>query len=188
MSKKVLVPVADGSEEIEAVCIIDVLRRAGAEVSVASVGNLQITASRGVKIVADCLISECLDQDWDLVALPGGIPGAEHLRDSAELGRILRRQAERGGLYGAICAAPAVVLHHHGLLAGRRATAHPAFIEALEGAAEASRVVVDGGCVTSRGPGTAIEFAIELVAQLFGPDKAREVAGPMVVAQAPSAV
>lgn len=181
MSKRVLVPVADGSEEIEAVCIIDVLRRAGAEVTVASVGNLQIVASRGVKIVADCLISECLGRDWDLVVLPGGIPGAEHLRDSADLARILRRQSERGGLYGAICAAPAVVLQHHGLLAGRRATAHPAFIGALREVGETSRVVVDGGCVTSRGPGTAIEFAIELVAQLFGPDRAREVAAPMVL-------
>jgi 4-methyl-5(b-hydroxyethyl)-thiazole monophosphate biosynthesis len=183
MSKKVLVPVADGSEEIEAVCIIDVLRRAGADVTVASVGSLQINASRGVKLVADRLIGDCLQEAWDLVVLPGGVPGAEHLRDSAELSQILRRQADRGGLYGAICAAPAVVLQHHGLLAGRRATAHPAFVEPLADADEISRVVIDGSCITSRGPGTAIEFALELVAQLFGPEKAREVAAPMVVPQ-----
>jgi 4-methyl-5(b-hydroxyethyl)-thiazole monophosphate biosynthesis len=183
MSKKVLVPVADGSEEIEAVCIVDVLRRAGADVTVASVGGLQITASRGVKLVADRLIADCMDENWDLVVLPGGLPGADHLRDSAELAQILRRQADRGALYGAICAAPAVVLQTQGLLAGRRATAHPAFIEPLKDADETSRVVVDGNCVTSRGPGTAIEFALELVAQLFGPETARETAAPMVVPQ-----
>ena len=181
MSRKVLVPVADGSEEIEAVCIIDVLRRAGADVTVASVGDLQITASRGVKIVADRLISECVEQDWDLVVLPGGIPGAEHLRDSAVLQRILVRQANRGALYGAICAAPAVVLQHHGLLAGRRATAHPAFLSQLDNPDPVPRVIVDNGCVTSRGPGTAIEFALELVALLFGPQKASEVGDPMVL-------
>jgi len=184
MSRKVLVPVADGSEEIEAVCMIDVLRRAGAEVTVASVGDLQITASRGVRIVADCLISECVEQDWDLVVLPGGIPGAEHLRDSADLQRILVRQADRGRLYGAICAAPAVVLQHHGLLKDRRATAHPAFVSALDNPDPGPRVIFDDGCVTSRGPGTAIEFALELVALLFGPQKASEVAHPMVLPEA----
>ena len=78
--RKVLVPIADGTEEIEAVCIIDVLRRAGAEVTVASVGNIQITASRGVKLVADCKIADCRDDEFDLIALPGGIPGAGEIR------------------------------------------------------------------------------------------------------------
>lgn len=182
MPKKVLVPIADGTEEIEAVCIIDVLRRAGAEVTVASVGSLQITASRGVKIVADTLISACVRKEWDLVVLPGGIPGAENLRDCEDLERILKHQAGQGKLFGAICAAPAVVLEHHGLLEGRRATSHPAFVDHLKNAESApQRVVVDGGCATSRGPGTAIEFALELVSQLFGPEKAAEVAAPMVL-------
>ena len=95
MSKKVLVPVADGCEEIETVCIIDVLRRAGAEVTVASVDGLEITASRGVKLVADRLIGECADTAYDLIALPGGMPGAEHLRDSAELDSNAEAAAER---------------------------------------------------------------------------------------------
>jgi protein deglycase len=82
MAKRVLVPIADGSEEIEAVCIIDTLRRAGAEVTVASVDKLQVTASRGVKLVADARIAECTGQTYDCIALPGGMPGAEHLRDS----------------------------------------------------------------------------------------------------------
>ena len=182
-TRRVLVPVADGTEEIEAVCIIDVLRRAGAEVTVASVGPLQITASRGVKIVADCSIEDCLNLDFDLIALPGGIPGAEHLRDSHALTRLLRRHQAEGKWYAAICAAPAVVLSHHGLLGGRRATGHPAFTTQLtDGNATEERVVIADRCVTSQGPGTAIEFALALVAALFGEAKAAEVAAPMVVA------
>jgi protein deglycase len=182
MAKQVLVPIADGTEEIEAVCIIDVLRRAGAEVTVASVSNLQITASRGVKIVADKLISQCVDLDWDLIVLPGGMPGAENLRDSDAVRTLLEKQHKDDRLYGAICAAPAVVLAHHGLLKSHKATAHPAFSQDLENQAEvASRVVVDGNCITSRGPGTAIEFALQLVAELYGQEKAREVAEPMLV-------
>ena len=95
MAKKVLVPIADGSEEIEAVCIIDTLRRAGAEVTVASVDKLQVTASRGVKLVADARIADCASQTYDCIALPGGMPGAEHLRDSAELIEMLE-EAEAG--------------------------------------------------------------------------------------------
>ena len=182
MAKKVLVPIADGTEEIEAVCIIDVLRRAGAAVTVASVGELQITASRGVKLVADQLIGACMDETYDLVVLPGGMPGAEHLRDSRELETILKDQKDQGRLYGAICAAPAVVLKHHGLLDQRQATCHPNFVSNLENIdLVQARVVVDGTCVTSRGPGTALEFALKLVELLYGADKAKEVAEPMVV-------
>ncbi len=179
---RVLVPIADGTEEIEAVCIIDVLRRAGVTVTVASVGELQITASRGVKLVADCLIEECRGASYDLVVLPGGIPGAENLRDSEVLTEILKTQKQAGGWLGAICASPAVVLAAHALLDGCRATAHPAFVDRLEDQTRADeRVVVDRRCVTSRGPGTALEFALRLVALLCGEDKAREVAAPMLL-------
>lgn len=182
MSKKVLVPIAEGTEEIEAVCIIDVLRRAGASVTVASVGGAQVTASRGVRLVADQHISECVEEVYDLIALPGGIPGAENLRDSKELTVMLRRQYDEGRLYGAICAAPVVVLQHHGLLASRHATCHPAFASEIEGSEEIeSRVVVDGPCITSRGAGTAIEFALKLVECLYGKEKAEEVSLAMVV-------
>lgn len=183
MTPSVLVPVADGTEEIEAVCIIDVLRRAGAEVVVASVGDLQITASRGVKIVADCRIADCADDTFDLIVLPGGIPGAEHLRDSAELTALLKRQKQASRWYGAICASPAVVLESHGLLDDTRATSHPAFMDRLTPErADTQRVVVDGRCITSRGPGTALEFAVELVARLFDRAHADAVAAPMVMA------
>lgn len=181
MRKKVLVPIADGVEEIEAVCIIDVLRRAGAEVTVAAVDNLEVTAARGVRLVADCRLADCAAERFDLIALPGGLPGAEHLRDCAILTALLRDQAQQNRLYAAICAAPAVVLQHHGLLAGRRATCHPALADRLDPAADpGARVVVDGNCVTSQGPGTALEFALELVARLFGPERAETVAGPML--------
>jgi 4-methyl-5(b-hydroxyethyl)-thiazole monophosphate biosynthesis len=184
MPPKVLVPIADGTEEIEAVCIIDVLRRAGADVTVASVGRaLQVTASRGVKIVADAPLEQCRDKTYDLIVLPGGMPGAEHLRDSRVLEELLKRQQSEDRWYAAICAAPAVVLQPQGLLQGKRATGHPAFMEQLDAArAETERVVVDGRCITSRGPGTALEFALKLVEHLFGSSKAEEVAGPMIVA------
>lgn len=189
MTKTALVPVADGTEEIEAVCIIDVLRRAGVDVTVASVmDRLQVTASRGVMLVAEKPIAECVDSPWDLVALPGGMPGAAHLRDSEALGRILERQMTSRLLCGAICAAPAIVLHSRGLLGGLTATCHPAFRDQLPEyrepdptSANGRRVVIDGHCVTSQGPGTALEFAISLVALLLGEEKAAEVAGPMMM-------
>ncbi|AQV02322.1 MULTISPECIES: DJ-1 family glyoxalase III [Desulfococcus] len=180
MAKTALVPVADGTEEIEAVVIIDVLRRAGVAVTVASVmDRLQVTASRGVMLTAEKDISGCVEEAYDLVALPGGIPGARHLAASAALGKILDRQRGSGRLYGAICAAPAVVLRPLGLLEGLRATCHPAFRDELPGW-EDRRVVVDGTCVTSQGPGTAIEFALSLVALLLGEAEAEAVAGPMI--------
>ena len=182
MSKKVLVPIADGCEEIETACIVDVLRRAGADVTITSVGELQVTASRGMKLVADQLISECVQNTYDLIVLPGGMPGAENLSNSKELVEMLKRQQNDGKLYAAICASPAVVLHHHGLLAQRKATAYPGLAEQFENTeAIDSRVVVDGNCITSRGPGTAMEFALKLVEILYGEQKAREIAQSMLV-------
>ncbi|HOT90600.1 MAG TPA: DJ-1/PfpI family protein [Anaerolineae bacterium] len=184
MTIKVLVPIANGTEEIEAVCIIDTLRRAGADVTVASVeATLQITASRGTKLVADAFIGDCANVIYDCIAIPGGMPGAEHLRDCEVLTTLLKQQHDAGRLYSAICAAPVVVLQHHGLLAGRHATCHPSFASQLENPAHVEkRVVVDGNCITSRGPGTAIEFALALIAALYGAEKAQEIGGHMLVA------
>ena len=184
MAKRVLIPIADGSEDLEAVTLIDVLRRAGAELVVASVAPPQrtrITAARGTRIVADCHIAECIGQHWDLIAVPGGIPGAEHLRDSAELTGLLKQQAASGRFYAAICAAPAVILAHHGLLAGKRATGHPAFQQMEAGTVDSqSRVLVDGNCITSQGAGTALEFALVLVELLYDSRKRGEVGESMV--------
>jgi len=184
MSKKVLVPIANGTEEIEAACIIDTLRRAGADVTVASVetASLQVSASRGMKLVADAGISDCVNQTYDCIVLPGGMPGAEHLRDSIPLIKLLKQQKQSGRLYGAICASPAVALQPHGLLDKTRATCYPGMRDKLVPAyASNDAVVVDNNCVTSQGPGTAIAFALKLVELLFGARKAREVADAMLV-------
>jgi 4-methyl-5(b-hydroxyethyl)-thiazole monophosphate biosynthesis len=179
MSKKVLVAIADGIEELEAVTIIDVLRRAKADVTVASVGSKKVTASRGVKLEADALISECADNIYDLIALPGGMPGAEHLRDSKELTELLKAQVESGRYYAAICASPAVVLQHHGLLENKKATCYPSMLSQLSEVVD-GKVAVDGNCITSQGPGTALQFALKLVELLFGQDKSQEVAKAML--------
>eukprot|EP00904_Undaria_pinnatifida_P001164 jgi/Undpi1/11048/HiC_scaffold_30.g13346.m2 len=127
LMKHVLVPIADGSEEIESVTIIDTLVRAGAAVTVASVADgVEVTCSRGVVIKADCRLAECEQRDWDAVVCPGGMPGATHLKENAALEAILRKQHSDGRIVAAICAAPAVVLAAHGLLEGRKATCYPA--------------------------------------------------------------
>eukprot|EP00752_Nemacystus_decipiens_P006469 g5824.t1 len=177
-AKHVLVPVADGSEEIESVTIIDTLVRAGAVVTVASVGDdIEVTCSRGVKIKADCKIADCEQRDWDAVVCPGGMPGAVHLKDNETLKSILVKQNDGGRLLGAICAAPAVVLASHGLLEGRKATCYPAGVfTAKIPLLVDERVVVDGNLVTSQGPATSMAFALQLVDSLFGQSKAEEIA------------
>lgn len=183
-AKKVLVPVANGTEPIEAVIVVDVLRRAGADVTVASVEKqLRVDASWGVKLVADELFADVATAAFDLVTLPGGMPGATNLRDSSALEQLLKKHEAEGKMYSAVCASPAVVLGSWGLLKGLRATCHPSFMDKLPSDVTPveSRVQVDGKAVTSRGPGTTMEFAVALVEQLFGKDKAQEVARPLVM-------
>ena len=192
-TKKVLVPVADGTEEIEAVTVIDVLRRAGAEVVVMSVEDdrNEVVCSRGVRLVADKNVKELAGRgapaDWDLIAVPGGMPGAEHIADHVKFHAVLEKHFRAGKLMAAICAAPAICFEPKGFLEGYAATAHPAFVDELGGSLlekniyQDCRVVVDTQIVTSRGPGTSMEWALCLVEQLYGSRKAREVAGPMVV-------
>jgi 4-methyl-5(b-hydroxyethyl)-thiazole monophosphate biosynthesis len=191
--KKVLVPVADGTEEIEAVTVIDVLRRAGAEVVVMSVedGRNEVVCSRGVRLVADANVKELAGRgapsDWDLIAVPGGMPGAEHIADHVKFHAVLEKHFRAGKLMAAICAAPAICFEPKGFLEGYAATAHPNFVDELGGSLlekniyKECRVVVDTQIVTSRGPGTSMEWALCLVEQLYGSQKAREVAAPMVV-------
>jgi protein deglycase len=182
MSKKALIAVADGTEELEAIAIIDCLRRAGADLTIASVQKLQITTARKVKITADCLIGGCLGQVYDLIVLPGGMPGAENLRDSKELTEMLKQQKQSGRLYAAICASPAVVFEHHGLLADKKATCFPLMAEKLKNKQAVNQtVVVDGNCITSQGPGTALEFSLKLVELLFGSEKSQQLAKAMLV-------
>lgn len=182
MEKTVLVPVADGSEELETVAIVDVLRRVGAKVIVAAVKDLTITGSKGMKVIADARLSECLHEVFDLIALPGGMPGAEHLRDSPDLIGLLKDQEAAGRLYAAICASPAVVLYPNDLLRDRRFTCHPNFTQGMpQGQLSSERVVVDGNLITSRGAGTAIEFALTLVELLYDHAKVEEVRKGMTI-------
>ncbi len=180
------VPLADGFEEIEAITIVDVLRRAGVEVCVArvgdSAGDLGVTGSHGVVVTADAPLAAAAESTWDLVVLPGGLPGAHHLRDDAGVQRLLRAQHSSGRRVAAICAAP-IALGAAGVLTGKRATSYPGFEGELTGAdCVEDRVVRDGNVVTSRGPGTALDFSLALVEELCGADTAAELRAGMLVA------
>ncbi|KAK2986613.1 hypothetical protein RJ640_004369 [Escallonia rubra] len=182
---QVLVPIAHGTEPMEAVAPIDILRRAGAEVTVASVEKRRdVTAYHDVKIVADALVDDVADEEFDLIALPGGLPGgAETLRDCEALKNMVKKQAASGRPYAAICAAPALALEPWGLVKGLKATCYPSFMEKLSSSATTveSRVHQDAQHVTSRGPGTSMEFGVALVELLFGQEKAAEVSEPLVM-------
>lgn len=181
-SPRVLVPVADGSEEMETVIIIDILRRASVNVVVASIEEkLEILGSRKVKLVADKLIEDAAKSTYDLIILPGGMPGAERLGMCESLRKLLREQALSNRVYGAICASPAVVLEPQGLLKDKKATAHPSFSSKLvDQSGVSAGVVIDGKLITSKGPGTTMEFSIALVDKLYGHDRARGIAQGMV--------
>ena len=161
--KRVLVPLAEGFEELEAVTIIDVLRRAGLEVVVASLGSSPVTGSHGIRIAADTPLAALAEQDFDMIALPGGMPGADHLKKDPRITEIVQRLHGNGRPVAAICAAP-MVLASAGILDGRRATSYPGFLaDAAKTTVVGDAVVVDRGVITSRGPGTALDFALALV-------------------------
>jgi 4-methyl-5(b-hydroxyethyl)-thiazole monophosphate biosynthesis len=177
---KVLVPVAHGSESLETVTIVNVLRRADIEVTLAGVEpEPVIDATRGIRLVVDQPIAAALRTEFDLIALPGGEKGAGALSRCAPLIEALQRQRASGRWYAAICAAPALTLAPHGLLEGRRATCYPSFRENLAHYIDAP-VVVDGNCITSQGPATAFAFALKLVETLAGaPTRQRVAAGAL---------
>jgi protein DJ-1 len=178
---RVLVPIADGTEEMEFTIVVDVLRRAGVEVVTAGLdGPDPVTCSRGVRIVPDEALDE-VEWPFDLVVLAGGAEGARRFGASADLGGALQGHAGEGGAIAAICAAPAALLAH-GIGVGRSMTAHPSVREQVEARAKWSDEVVveDGHLVTSQGPGTAFEFALTLVRRLRGEFVAEQVRGPMM--------
>jgi 4-methyl-5(b-hydroxyethyl)-thiazole monophosphate biosynthesis len=132
--------------------------------------------------MSDRLLVDCIKENYDLIVLPGGIPGAENLKNSTVLAELLKKQNDEDKLYGAICASPAVVLEHHGLLKGKSATCHPLFVDQLSLQDKAGeKVVVDKNCVTSRGAGTSIDFGLDLVGILMGEEKKKEVAKGMAL-------
>lgn len=166
---RALVPLATGCEELEAVTIIDVLRRAGIDVTAAGLEAGPVTASRKVRLLPDTDLGAVSTETFDLIVLPGGAEGARRLAEDSRLATLLRRQVGEGRLVAAICAAP-TVLAHLGLLDHRRAVAYPGFLEPLDvpGLAldPAATVIIDGPVITSRGPGTAMDFALCLVERL----------------------
>jgi 4-methyl-5(b-hydroxyethyl)-thiazole monophosphate biosynthesis len=178
---RVLVPLAPGFEEIEAVTIIDVLRRAGVTVDVAGTTPGPVTGSHGITVTPDRALADADADAYDLIALPGGMPGTTNLRESPDVLRILRDAAARGRATTAICAAP-IVLAAAGLTAGRAVTSHPSVTGLLAGSDyRETAVVEDGPLITSRGAGTAMEFALALVVRLVGAETAERLRGQMVV-------
>ncbi len=153
------------------------MRRAGVEVVTAGLEAGPVTASRGVVLVPDTTLDRVLEHRFDLIVLPGGLPGADHLEQDPRIRDLLQRQQERGGYSAAICAAPKV-LASAGLLDGRRATSYPGVLDGLDlpqVEVDLQPVVRDGRVVTSRGPGTAMDFALELIELLVGREKRDEV-------------
>jgi len=170
----VLTVLAAGFEEIEAVSPIDLLRRAGVEVTVASLApDLQVIGRSGILLRADVSLAEVIQQTFDCLLLPGG-PGVKHLRADPRIVQLVHRHAASGSWIAAICAAPTVLLDA-GLLAGRRFTAHPSVASELPAALSAERVVQDGRIITSRGAGTAVDFGLAVVEALQGKARAEEV-------------
>ncbi|MBI3344588.1 MAG: DJ-1/PfpI family protein [Gammaproteobacteria bacterium] len=174
---QVLVPLAQGCEELEAVTIIDLLRRADITVVTAGFDAGPVRGSRGTRLLPDTTLDEALEHDYDMVVLPGGQPGADNLNKDARVRELLKKMANSGKFTAAICAAPAV-LAHAGLLNGKRATGFPGTLEILASSnirIENNPVVRDGKVITSRGPGTAMDFALELIEVLSGKEKRTQV-------------
>jgi len=174
---KVLVPLAQGCEELEAVTVVDLLRRAGIEVITAGLDEQPVRASRGLVMIADMTLASALLQEYDMIVLPGGLPGADNLRDDDRIIERLRSMSAAGKYTAAICAAPKV-LAHAGLLQGKRATSFPGALEtdSIPDLDYLERpVVMDGNVITSRGPGTAMDFALTLIELLAGKQRRDEV-------------
>lgn len=163
--KSVLVPLAPGFEDLEATTIVDLLRRAGIEVVTAGLHAGLVQGARGMRVQPDAALDDVLGREFDMIALPGGMPGAEHLKNDARIQALLKKMAGAGRYTAAICAAP-IALAEAGLLDGKLATSYPGFVEklAIPGLRlSADAVVVDGKVITSRGPGTAMDFALGLI-------------------------
>ncbi len=178
----VLVPLAQGCEELEAVTIIDLLRRAEIEVTTAGLDDQPIRASRGTVLIADTTLDQVLDKTFDMIVLPGGLPGATHLEQDQRLRKLLQDNANSDRYVAAICAAPKA-LASAGLLDGKRATSYPGVLEnmAVPGMSYQTQAVVkDGKTITSMGPGTAMDFVLALIEELAGKEKRDAVEAPLM--------
>ncbi len=176
-SHRVLVPLAQGCEELEAVTIIDLLRRAGIEVVTAGLDDQPVQCSRGIVLLPDCSLNAVMQQAFDMVVLPGGLPGADNLEADSRIHQLLTQTRDAGGYTAAICAAPKV-LASAGLLQGKEVTSFPGVLDGIdvEGMQVTTAAVVqDGKLITSRGPGTAMDFALLLIENLMGNEVRLEV-------------
>ena len=178
---RVAVILADGFEEVEAISIIDVLRRAEVDTVVAGLHDGQITSVRKVKVVADTVIDTVKADDFDMLVLPGGQPGADNLNADSRVKELIKSFSRKGKLVGAICAAP-IVLSGAGVLQGKHATSYPTYKDKIgEVVYEEKSVVVDGNVLTSRGPGTALYFGLAIVERLAGKEKAQQIKEAMLI-------
>jgi 4-methyl-5(b-hydroxyethyl)-thiazole monophosphate biosynthesis len=173
--KKILMPIAPGFEEIEALAVVDILRRAGLEVIMAGTVDGAIEGRSKIRVLTDVSLISVKDQEFDMIILPGGTVGTENLKKDVRIKEIVERLYKKGKFVAAICAAP-TVLSAIGITAGRTVTSYPGVRNILQKEKLSDeRVVVDGNIVTSQGPGTAIEFAFKLVELLLGKEKVNEI-------------
>ena len=190
MAKRVIVLLAEGFEEVEAVTPIDYLRRAGVELTTAAIGkNPAVKGSHGIQITADTTMESLLKEGkpdvsgWDGVVVPGGLPGSDNLAASTETQGFLKEMGGAGRIICAICAAPARVLAPLGLLEGKKFTCYPGEEKKVSGGEwKQERVVVDGNIITSRGAGTAGEFACAIIDMLAGPGEGKKIAEKALLA------
>ena len=172
---------AEGFEEIEAITIVDVLRRAEIKTYMVGLESLTVTGAHDIRMKMDCLLRDLTESELVMTVLPGGLPGSTNLRDSKEVITHLKGMNHLGKYTAAICAAP-IALEKAGLLEGKKATSYPAFEEQLTSADyQQERVVQDGNIITSRGPATALEFSLKLVEVLGKPDAAEALSQGMLL-------
>lgn len=177
----VLISLAQGCEELEAVTIIDLLRRAEIEVVTVGLDERPVRASRGVELIPDAHLADVIRQSFDMIVLPGGLPGSDYLNDDDRIHQILKKMSMENKWLAAICVAPKI-LACAGLLENRKVTSFPGALEEydIKGMVySTASVVVDGNIVTSRGPGTAIDFALTLIELLCGSEKRIVVEKPL---------
>jgi len=182
--KRVLVPFTAGVEEIELVAIVDILRRADVKVCIASLDGKPVVGRSGITLGADQHIQDCVNMSWDMIVLPGGLPNAQLLQESLIVRDIMCKQAAQQKTVAAICAAP-VVLAYFGLTANKQVTSYPSCEDEMQQLQPSSNyvqqtVVEDDNIITSRGAGTAIAFALALVAKLCGQQHAEEIRASIV--------
>ncbi|KAA3609869.1 MAG: DJ-1/PfpI family protein [Calditrichaeota bacterium] len=183
MNNNALIILAPGFEEVEAITIIDLLRRADIPVTTASISEKTITGSHGVTIEADELIDDCINRDFFVIILPGGQPGTNNLKESEKVIALLKKQSEKKRLIAAICAAP-TVLEKAGLTKGKKVTSYPTEEKVFVDSEYVNdRIVQDGNIITSRALGTAIDFSLYLIKSLCGEEKATEISNKILHSQ-----